>query len=160
MAGTLTIRPATPADGPVIASFNALMAVETEHRNLDHAILRSGVEAVLRDSTKGTYYVAESDGTVIGQLLITYEWSDWRNGMFWWIQSVYVREEYRNKGVFKALFRHVEAKAKKQPGVCGLRLYVEHENARAKQTYERLSMYKTAYELYETDYVLTEGRKK
>jgi ribosomal protein S18 acetylase RimI-like enzyme len=89
--------------------------------------------------------------------LITYEWSDWRNGVFWWIQSVYVREESRGKGVFKALYRHVESLARKQKDVCGLRLYVEHDNLNAMNTYERLGMKKTGYELFEIDFVL--GRK-
>lgn len=155
MAGKLTIRHANPADGPVIAKFNALMALETEQRNLEHGTLRKGVEAVLKDPEKGVYFVAEMDGVMVGQLMITFEWSDWRNGLFWWIQSVYVREEYRGKGVFKALFKFIETESKKQPNVCGLRLYVEGENTRAKKTYERLSMKKTPYELYEIDYVLT-----
>ena len=159
MATKPSVRSATAADGPVIATFNALMALETEQRNLDHETLRRGVEAVLSNPSKGTYYIAELDGTVVGQLLITYEWSDWRNGMFWWIQSVYVREEYRNKGIFKTLFRHVESESKRHSGVAGLRLYVEKENTKAKQTYERLSMKKTPYEIYEIDYVLTDGKK-
>lgn len=151
---TLTVRQATAKDGPIIAKFNALMALETEHRALEHDALRWGVESVLEDQSKGRYFVAEINGEVIGQLLITYEWSDWRDGTFWWIQSVYVKEEYRGKGAFKALFRHVEALAKSNQGVCGLRLYVEHENERAKRTYEKLGMKKTPYELYEIDYVL------
>jgi len=150
----VSVRNATLADGPVIAKFNALMAQETEHRTLDHALLRSGVEAVLRDRTKGMYYVAEMNGMVVGQLMITYEWSDWRNGTFWWIQSVYVREEYRGKGVFKALFRFIEQAAKSRKDVCGLRLYVERDNERAKGTYERSGLKKTPYELFEIDFVL------
>ncbi|HLE31711.1 MAG TPA: GNAT family N-acetyltransferase, partial [Bacteroidota bacterium] len=116
---SITIRPAAPADGPLIAKFNALMALETEHRTLDQKVLRLGVEAVLRDRSKGIYYVAEIGGTVIGQLMITYEWSDWRNGTFWWIQSVYVLEEYRGKGVFKTLFQFIEREAKSRKDVCG-----------------------------------------
>jgi GNAT superfamily N-acetyltransferase len=154
-----TIRRAIPADAPVIASFNAMMALETEHRTLDQKTLRSGVEAVLADSTKGIYYVAEAAGAVIGQLMVTYEWSDWRNGVFWWIQSVYVRHADRGKGVFKALFRHVESESRNRSDVCGLRLYVEGENAGAKKTYEHLSMHKTPYELYEIDYT-TKGESK
>jgi len=133
MAPRIIVRLAVETDGPVIAKFNALMALETEHRTLDHAILRSGVEAVLRDPAKGLYYVAEINGTVVGQLMITYEWSDWRNGTFWWIQSVYVTEEYRGKGVFKTLFRFIEQEARKKEDVCGLRLYVEKANERAKR---------------------------
>ncbi len=154
MAAKIVIRPAVDADGPVIAKFNALMALETEHRSLDHPLLRAGVEAVLRDPAKGSYYVAEINGTVVGQLMITYEWSDWRNGVFWWIQSVYVTEEFRGKGVFKTLFRFIEQEARSKKDVCGLRLYVEKENDRAKKTYEKVGMDMTAYELLEIDFVL------
>jgi len=154
MAPPIIVRPAVKADGPVIAKFNALMAQETEHRVLDHALLRPGVEAILADQAKGVYYVAEIGGTVAGQTLITYEWSDWRNGTFWWIQSVYVREEYRGKGVFKALFRFIEEAARSRTDVCGFRLYVEKDNDRAKQTYEKIGMKKTLYELFEIDFVL------
>ncbi|MEX1140191.1 MAG: GNAT family N-acetyltransferase [Bacteroidota bacterium] len=150
----LLIRPARADDAPLIAQFNALMALETEHRTLDHETLRKGVEAVVREPSHGTYYVAEMDGRVVGQLLITYEWSDWRNGVFWWIQSVYVRQEVRGRGVFKALYRHVEVMARKQPGVCGLRLYVEHDNQNAMRTYQKLGMKKTPYQLFEVDFVL------
>ncbi len=154
MPSSVVVRPAITADGPLIAKFNALMAQETEHRVLDHSRLRPGVEAVLADSGKGAYFVAEVDGIVAGQMLVTYEWSDWRNGTFWWIQSVYVLEEYRGKGVFKALFRFIREAAKMRSDVCGLRLYVEKENIRAKQTYERVGMNKTPYELFEIDFVL------
>ncbi|MEX2117712.1 MAG: N-acetyltransferase [Bacteroidota bacterium] len=155
----LLIRPARADDAPLIAQFNALMALETEHRTLDHETLRKGVETVVRESSHGTYYVAEMDEKVVGQLLITYEWSDWRNGVFWWIQSVYVPEEFRGRGVFKALYRHVESMARKQIGVCGLRLYVEHDNQSAIRTYQKLGMEKTPYELYEIDFVLGKGSR-
>lgn len=151
---SVIVRPATPFDGPIIAQFNALMAMETEHRVLDHDLLRLGVEAVLKDKSKGQYFLAELNKTVAGQLLITYEWSDWRNGAFWWIQSVYVRQEFRGRGVFKALFKHVEQMAKRQEDVCGLRLYVEHENQKAKEIYGKLGMEKTPYEMFEIDYIL------
>ncbi len=150
----LFIRPARADDAPLIAQFNALMALETEQRTLDHDTLRKGVETVLREASHGTYYVAEMDARIVGQLLITFEWSDWRNGVFWWIQSVYVREEFRGRGIFKALYRYVEGMARKQTGVCGLRLYVEHDNRSAIRTYQKLGMKKTHYELYEIDFVL------
>lgn len=154
-----SIRQATPDDAPIIATFNAMMAEETEHRVLDHSVLRQGVEQVLKDASKGVYFVAGVKQAVVGQLLITYEWSDWRNGTFWWIQSVYVREEYRGKGIFRALYRHVESLARQTPGVCGLRLYVETGNAGAQQAYERLGMIKTPYELYEVEFVQGKGRR-
>ncbi|GJQ21610.1 MAG: hypothetical protein HBSIN02_19650 [Bacteroidia bacterium] len=153
----IQIRQARPEDAPLIAQYNAFMALETENRVLDQDTLRKGVETVLTNPVCGVYYLAEIDGRLAGQLMITYEWSDWRNGTFWWIQSVYVREEYRQKGVFKALYRFVESQARSKPDVCGLRLYVEHDNAKAKRIYENLGMKKTAYELYELDFVLGKG---
>jgi GNAT superfamily N-acetyltransferase len=151
----LTIRHAALTDAPTIARFNALMAQETENLTLDTERLRKGVEAVLADKTKGEYFVAEMNGRVVGQLLITYEWSDWRNGNFWWIQSVYVDNEFRGKGVFKSLFAHVYALALTQKDVCGLRLYVEKNNAQAKQTYTRLGMTQTHYDMFEIDFTLS-----
>jgi len=149
---SITIRPGTPADAPIIANYNALLARETEHLELDPVRLRAGVDAVLSDSTKGSYWVAEAEGEVVGQLMITFEWSDWRNGVFWWIQSVYVRQDWRTRGVFKALYEHVHRLAKAGGDVCGLRLYVEGENQRAKRTYQRLGLRPTCYELYEVDF--------
>ena len=150
----MTIRPATLADAVTIARFNALMAAETEQITLDQNRLLKGVEALLRDSTKGFYLVVEHDNVIVGQLMITYEWSDWRNGVFWWIQSVYVEKSARGTGVFKMLFDHIHTLAKSAPDVCGLRLYVEKTNARAKQTYERLAMHPSHYEMYEMEFVL------
>jgi GNAT superfamily N-acetyltransferase len=151
---SLTIRPATHSDARTLAQFNALMAKETENRELDPLLLQAGVESLFQDPSRGLYYVAETEGRVVGQLMLTYEWSDWRNGTFWWIQSVYVEKAFRGTGVFKALYHHVLTMAKDRPDVCGLRLYVEHDNTTAKQTYERLGMKKTPYEMYEIDFVL------
>ena len=150
----ITIRPATVADAATIARFNALMAVETEQISLDQDRLLKGVEALLKDSTKGFYVLAEQDTVVVGQTMITFEWSDWRNGVFWWIQSVYVEKNARGTGVFKALFEYIHSLAKTTPDVCGLRLYVENTNVRAKQTYERLAMHSSHYDMYEMDFVL------
>lgn len=149
----MSVRSATLSDAPRITEFNALMAKETENLDLDLVRLRSGVENVLRDPSKGTYYVAEMDDSIVGQTLITYEWSDWRNGTFWWIQSVYVQQEFRGKGVFKAIYKRIQALATAAKDVCGLRLYVEEHNTRAQQTYERLGMKKTYYDLYEEVFV-------
>ena len=148
------VRQATPADAAIVARFNALLAVETESKTLDAAILRQGVDALLADPAKGLYFLAESEGMVVGQTMITYEWSDWRNGTFWWIQSVYVAKEARGAGVFKALFEHIRSLATSRPDVCGLRLYVEENNTRAQQTYERLGMKHSHYRMYEMDFVL------
>lgn len=150
----LTIRQARAEDTPTIIRFNALMAEETEHRTLDPDTLRKGVEAVLADPAKGIYFVATLAGRIVGQLMITYEWSDWRNGNFWWIQSVYIEKEHRGKGVYRMLSAYVTNMASARKDVCGFRLYVDKDNARAKQTYEALGMHKTPYELYEIDFVL------
>jgi GNAT superfamily N-acetyltransferase len=146
------IRQASQSDVSVIAEFNARLARETEHRELDLARVAQGVAALLNDPAKGTYFVAECQvdgmGTVVGQLLITYEWSDWRNGNFWWIQSVFVKEDFRRRGVFSALFEHVQRHAKERHDVCGLRLYMDSDNTRARRVYERLGMKQTKYELF------------
>jgi GNAT superfamily N-acetyltransferase len=148
------IRRAEAGDAAQIASFNAAMAIETEHMTLDPARLLKGVESVLVDSTKGFYLLAIIDGRVAGQLMITYEWSDWRNGVFWWIESVYVLPEFRKRGVFTRLYRFIEQEAERDDSVCGIRLYVERENIRAQATYQKMGMHETVYKMYETDFVL------
>lgn len=147
----MTIRPATLADAVTIARFNALMAAETEQITLDQNRLLKGVEALLRDSTKGFYLVVEHDNVIVGQLMITYEWSDWRNGNLWWIQSVYVQPEFRRQGVFRRLFQHILDLACAQSNVPGLRLYMHAENTRARRTYETLGLVHTHYEVFELD---------
>jgi ribosomal protein S18 acetylase RimI-like enzyme len=141
----LILRRATPADAAVIAEFNRQLAQETEGKTLDEETLSAGVAAVLADPLRGLYFIAESEGAVVGQLMITTEWSDWRNGWIWWIQSVYVRKEARRQGVFRALYMHVEAAARAAPQVAGLRLYVERDNHAAQQTYLGLGMERTGY---------------
>jgi len=150
--GNIRIRDARPSDAAVIAGFNVKMAMETENRSLDPLLINPGVAAVLADATKGRYWVAELDGEVIGQLMVTYEWSDWRNGAFWWIQSVYVRSDSRRNGVFSLLHRHVESIARATPDVCGLRLYVERDNQRAQKTYLALGMSAPGYQVMEVDF--------
>jgi GNAT superfamily N-acetyltransferase len=147
---SITIREATLADAATIADNNSSMALETEGRALAPDIVGPGVTALLEDPQKGRYWVAEADGDVVGQLMVTYEWSDWRNGMLWWIQSVYVDPGYRRRGVFSSLYRHVESLASAEPGVCGLRLYVEKKNRRAQQTYAALGMTKPNYVVMES----------
>ncbi len=137
------------ADRDVIAGYNAALALETEAVRLDPAVVRRGVEAVLRDAAKGVYFVAEKQGAVVGQVFITYEWSDCRNGNFWWLQSVFVQKEFRRHGAFKALFSHVAAQAEAQGDVCGLRLYMETENHRAREVYHRAGMKETHYQVFE-----------
>lgn len=151
---SITIRDASLSDAPTIARFNACMALETENLTLDEPRLLDGVRAVLQDRSKGFYCVAEMDGAVVGQLMITYEWSDWRNATFWWIQSVYVEKSVRSKGVFRELYRFIETMARSNKDVCGLRLYVEDHNERAQRTYENLGMHHAKYRMMEVDYVL------
>ena len=136
----MLVRPATPADLPTIVEFNSLLAVESEGKTLDRVNLEPGVRSVLADPNKGRYLIAEVDGQVAGQLMHTYEWSDWRNGFIWWLQSVYVRPEFRRRGVFRALFEELRRQAEADPGVVGLRLYVEENNHRAHETYRNLGL--------------------
>ena len=150
----IQIRRATLADAEAITEHCAAMAAETENLALDRERLRRGVEAVLRDPAKGFYTVAEADGVVVGQMMVTLEWSDWRNATFWWLQSVYVRPEYRRRNVYKRLYERVFEEAKSKRDICGLRLYVSQENASAQRVYDRLGMRKAHYEMYEVDFVL------
>jgi ribosomal protein S18 acetylase RimI-like enzyme len=148
----LQIRDATAADVAVIVSNNAAMAFETEHRTLDPAIVGPGVATVLADRSHGRYFLAvDATDAVVGQLMVTYEWSDWRNGQFWWIQSVYVAPASRRAGVFRALYAHVERLALESDRVCGLRLYVETDNVAARRTYERCGMRDAGYRVMEVD---------
>ncbi len=150
----ITIRTATRSDAPVIVHYNAAMALETEHLHLDMERLLNGVNGLFDDASRGFYLVAEHEGTVIGQLMITYEWSDWRNGVFWWIQSVFVKEEFRAQKVFRSLYDRIVSMANEQGNVCGIRLYVEKDNTRAHAVYEKLGMSVTQYDLLETDFIL------
>lgn len=137
----LTIRRATPADAPTIVEFNRRLAEESEGKILDPDVLRAGVAAALADpDKKGPYFLAVEGDAVLGQLQITYEWSDWRNGWAWWIQGVYVRPEARRRGVFRALYAHVYRLAQEDPEVIALRLYVDRDNHAAQQTYLGMGM--------------------
>ena len=149
---SITVRPAIVADADFLAHGNSAMALETEHKRLEPALVGAGVRAALADPAKGLYFIAERDGTRVGQLMFTREWSDWRNGDFWWIQSVYVLPEARRSGVFRTLFRHVEQLATRDPGVCGIRLYVERENVRAQATYRHCGLDDAGYVVMEVDY--------
>lgn len=145
----MNIRIATSADAQAMVEFNQAMALETEGKMLDSDTLHKGVEAVFSDDQKGFYVVAESDGEIIGGLMVTYEWSDWRNGWFWWIQSVYIRPEARGQRVYAKLYDFVKAKAAANGNVCGFRLYVETENSLAQRVYERVGMAASSYLMYE-----------
>ena len=150
----INVRDAVPADLVIIVAFNSAMARETEGIELEVDRLRQGVSAVLDDPARGRYFVAEIGGSVVGQLMITYEWSDWRNGCFWWIQSVYVHPDHRRRGVYRALDAHVRAEAMRDGSVCGLRLYVDRDNHVAQSVYANLDMQHSHYDLYEIDFVL------
>jgi len=148
---SLTIRLATDDDVSNLRAWNAAMAWETEHRRLDETVLERGVRGVLAQPRRGFYLVAEREGVAVGGLLVTYEWSDWRNGDFWWIQSVYVIPAARRGGVFRALHAEVNRRAR-EAGAVGVRLYVETENERAQATYSQLGMQRCPYWMYETDF--------
>jgi GNAT superfamily N-acetyltransferase len=146
----IRIRKGSPADVETIVGFNLAMARESEGTSLDPEVLRRGVERALSDpASEARYYVAEDEDGPVGQTMVTREWSDWRCGWFWWIQSVFVREDRRGTGVFRALFDQIAKEAKKRPDVVGLRLYVDRDNRGAQRVYERLGMSRTAYDLFE-----------
>jgi GNAT superfamily N-acetyltransferase len=144
----ITIRKAAPEDAPVIIDFQQRMAWETEQFALIAEVVTKGVNAVFSDSSRGQYWVADDDGSVIASLLVTNEWSDWRNCEVWWFQSVYVLPAWRRKGIFRSMYLHVKHEAEDK-GVAGLRLYVETNNSGAQKTYESLGMQSEHYRMYE-----------
>jgi ribosomal protein S18 acetylase RimI-like enzyme len=144
------VRAATPGDLPTIVEFNRRLALETESLILDGPTLEAGVRAALSDASKARYFVAcAADGQVVGQMMHTYEWSDWRNGDIWWLQSVYVHPDYRSLGVFRRLFDFVAERAREDSNVVGLRLYVEDHNERAQAVYERIGLKTAGYGVME-----------
>jgi ribosomal protein S18 acetylase RimI-like enzyme len=145
----MNIRIAQKEDVASLVEFNQAMALETEGKQLDSQTLLGGVEAVFDDSKKGFYVVAEADGAIVGGLMITYEWSDWRGQWFWWIQSVYILPDHRGKGVYRLLYDFVKEKASGEKNVYGFRLYVEKENELAQKVYEKLGMESSHYLMYE-----------
>jgi GNAT superfamily N-acetyltransferase len=149
VSGPLRIRPGEPGDAETIVDFQLRMARETEGIELDPGIVLQGVAAVLADPAKGIYWVAGRDGHVVGSLLTTFEWSDWRNGTVLWIQSVYVVPGERGQGVYRALYEHLKRRVEDNPDLKGLRLYVDKRNVAAQQVYERLGMTREHYELFE-----------
>ena len=155
----IAIRPARHDDVETLVKFNAAMAFETERRRLDLATLRQGTLAFLESGGYGFYIVAElpddKSFRPVGQLMITYEWSDWRNGAFWWIQSVYVVPDRRGLGVFRAMYDYIFSKAKADPRICGIRLYVERENRQAQTVYQRVGFSPSVYIVFEQDFVLS-----
>ena len=145
----LLIRRGQLKDAVTIAAYNIHMALETEAKRLDPYVISSGVRAVLDDPAKGFYLVADLAGRVIGQLMVTFEWSDWRNGNIWWVQSVYVNPEFRKTGVFRKLLDHTVDEAKRA-GAVMIRLYVENDNSVAQAAYAKLGLEKANYAIMET----------
>jgi GNAT superfamily N-acetyltransferase len=146
----ITIRRGTAADALQIAAFQEAMALETEGRTLDHATILAGVHGLLARPAHGFYLVAERDDQIAGSLMVTPEWSDWRGGFFWWVQSVYIDAAHRRAGVYRALYEQVHTDALDEGSVIGVRLYVERENEAARAVYRRLGMTETPYRLYES----------
>ena len=146
----LSIRSAKMADAATLVEFNQLLAQETERLELNQSTVARGVENLLRDPTRGFYVLAEENGSVVGSLMVTFEWSDWRDANFWWIQSVYVRKDFRRRGVYRKLYEHVCDLAR-QSNACGIRLYVEKENFGAQKTYAQLGMKESYYKVFEME---------
>jgi GNAT superfamily N-acetyltransferase len=157
MNDAIEIRDAIRADVPFLADCNLAMALESEQKLLARDVLTRGIVAVFDHPERGFYLVAERGGKAVGSLLITHEWSDWRNGGWWWIQSVYVVPDARRAGVFTAMYREIETRAHAKTGVIGLRLYVEKENARAQATYSALGMEPAYYSLYQRSWAELDG---
>ena len=145
----MNIRIARKEDAADLIEFNQAMALETEGKSLDSDTLKSGVEAVFADKKKGFYVAAEENGKIVGGLMVTFEWSDWRSKWFWWIQSVYILPEFRGRSIYRLLYEFVKTEAAKAENVCGFRLYVENENVNAQKVYEKLGMQRSHYLMYE-----------
>ena len=149
MSNDVTIRKALLTDAPIIAGFNTAMAIETESKILEEKKISAGVENLFRHPEYGFYIAAEIENRVVGCLLITYEWSDWRNGLIWWIQSVYTNPEFRRRGIYRQMYSYIKTMALSAKNICGIRLYVEKENTTAQSTYKNLGMIETVYNMYE-----------
>ncbi len=145
----ISVRRAVTADAEALIEFNRAMARETENRELSFELVSAGVRAALADPRHGFYVVAESAGRIAAGLMITFEWSDWRNAVFWWIQSVYVRPEFRRQGIYRRLYQFVRQQAAAAGNVCGFRLYVEKQNVVAQKVYESLGMTESHYKMFE-----------
>jgi GNAT superfamily N-acetyltransferase len=145
----IEIRPAVSTDVETIAHFNIALCRETEGRELDSVKVTNGVRRFVTEPNRGRYFVSEIDGKVVGQAAYTFEWSDWRNGEIWWIQSVYVHPHFRSKGVFRTLFTHIKELGEADEDCCGIRLYMERENEAARESYRRLGFSETGYVVFE-----------
>ena len=149
---TTHIRTASASDAQALVTFNQAMALETEGKTLADDRISPGVAAVFKDENKGFYIVAESEeGKIIGGLMVTYEWSDWRNAWFWWIQSVYIQPEARGQKLYSQMYDFVKERAAEAGNVCGFRLYVENDNDHARRVYEAVGMRASHYVMYEEE---------
>ena len=149
MPDSIRLREAAPDDAPVLAEFNCRLARETEGLELDLSTVLAGVRRLIDEPALGFYLVAEAEPGVVASLMVTCEWSDWRNDLFWWLQSVYVHPDWRRQGLYRQLYGEVCERARQRGGICGLRLYVEKDNRPARQTYRRTGMRETDYRMYE-----------
>ncbi len=149
MSNGWLVRLAEDKDSETIADFNIAMAWETERKKLELPVVVKGVQTLLNNPRHGFYVVVETAGAVAGSCMVTYEWSDWRCGLFWWIQSVYVKPEFRRQKVFSTLYEFLKEKASREPNVCGFRLYVEGANRTAQNTYRQVGMEATSYKIFE-----------
>lgn len=148
-AEDVLIRTGEESDAAALTEFNIAMALETENKILTLEVVSNGVQTLLKNSQYGFYVIAEKSGEITGSLMVTTEWSDWRDGEFWWVQSVYVRRDCRRQGIYRRLYEYIKAKAAKRGNVCGFRLYVECDNAVAQQAYSKLGMSETFYKMFE-----------
>ncbi|NNC98715.1 MAG: GNAT family N-acetyltransferase [Gammaproteobacteria bacterium] len=144
-----TIRQAILEDASAIAEFNINMARETENLELDAEVINSGVRNMISNPERGFYLVVEADNQLVASLMVTTEWSDWRNGLFWWIQSVYVVEQWRRKGLYRSMYERVKQLSEEHGNIVGYRLYVEQDNQIAQKTYRSMGMHCTHYLLFE-----------
>ena len=148
-SGDVLIRLGEEDDAAALTEFNIEMALETENKVLTTEVVSNGVRTLLKNPEYGFYVIAEKSGEIAGALMVTTEWSDWRDGEFWWVQSVYVRDDYRRQGIYRKLYEYIKTQAAKRGNVCGFRLYVERDNAVAQQAYSKLGMSETFYKVFE-----------
>jgi len=149
MLNGLSVRMGQDKDADALVKFNMALAWETERKQLSLPLVNKGVQTLLKNPQYGFYVVAEKSSEIIGAFMVTFEWSDWRCALFWWIQSVYVKPEFRQRGVFRRLYEYLKDKASRESNVCGFRLYVEQSNHTAQSTYEKVGMKETSYKVYE-----------
>ncbi len=149
MSGDVLIRTGEEGDAAALTEFNIEMALETENKVLTLEVVSNGVRTLLKNPEYGFYVIAEKSGEIAGSLMVTTEWSDWRDGEFWWVQSVYVRGDYRRRGIYRKLYEYIKAQAAKRGNVCGFRLYVQRDNAVAQRAYSKLGMSETFYKVFE-----------